>query len=101
MKRALYVKALGLWVDSIPGYGTDSIGDGMYSRLALVKKLLTSGAGSIRFETGDLFLLAGSASKERLSHLDVARHSDTRVSLQSFSEQSLRCLAITWSGAIH
>jgi hypothetical protein len=46
-------------------------------------------------------LPTSSAGEERLGHLDMAGHSNPRVSLQSFIEQRLRFLAITWGGAIN
>ena len=36
------------------------------------------------FSKADLLLPAGSSAEERPSHLDVARHTDTRVTLQRF-----------------
>ena len=47
----------------------------------------------------DLLFDCGLA-EECLSHLDVARHSDTFVTLQRPIEQRLCCFAITGSGAI-
>ncbi len=38
------------------------------------------------FSKADLLLPAGSSAEERPSHLDVARHSDVRVSFQRFAE---------------
>src|ERR1700735_5886880 len=40
------------------------------------------------------------ACEQSLGHLDVARHSNLRVTLQRFTEQRFRFLAITCGGAI-
>jgi len=47
----------------------------------------------------DLLFDCGLA-EECLSHLDVARHSDTLVTLKRLAEQRLRFFAITWGSAI-
>jgi hypothetical protein len=49
----------------------------------------------------DLLLPIGGSGEERLSHLDVARHSDLRVGSERLAEQRLRLFAITWGGAIN
>jgi hypothetical protein len=49
----------------------------------------------------DPLLPTSSSVEERLSHLDVARHSDTRVSLPRLTEQSVGSFAITRGGTVH
>jgi hypothetical protein len=48
----------------------------------------------------DLLLPIGGSVRERLNYLDVAGHSDKRVSLARLSEQFVGPLSITWGGAI-
>ena len=57
-------------------------------------------------KTLDLSLLSafsvgtGSSIEKRLRDLDMARHTDTSVSLQRLAKQRSRVFAITWSAAI-
>ena len=56
--------------------------DGMICWARTAKRFVTNSRGPIR----DLLSPTGGAGEERLSHLDVARHSDTLVTLQRFIE---------------
>src|ERR1700722_11768264 len=75
------------------------------SQLAKVKRCSPSGKRRIDACCGgrsirDLAYLSASG-EERLSHLDVARHCDLRVTPQRFIEQRLCFFGITFSGAIN
>ena len=81
------------------GHGKD------FGSLGRLDDMLDSHARGFRSATAadpirDLLLLTGSPVEESLSHLDVAGHADTFVTLQRLIEQRLRLFAIPWGGAI-
>src|ERR1700719_800593 len=68
----------------------------MIWRTRTTRRLSPTAAAPIR----DSLLPTSSAGEGRLGRLDMAGHSNPRVSLHSFIEQRLRFFAITWGGAI-